>query len=259
MKAFRLAIAFLTVLPIGPASSAGEPRSPFSASRAYFPLVGLLLGALIAGLDALLRLALPPMLTAALLVVALAVATRALHLEGFLDACDGLLGGQTPERRLEIMRDPHVGAFAVVGGICLALTKWASLAALPPPLRLPVLLLFPCVSRWGMTLVMGLFPYARDQGLGAAFDPGRGRWQLVAAGGTALAAGALLAGGLGLALLAVATGVAWLLGLWVRRLLGGLTGDTYGAVNELVEVVVLVLAVALSGTGGLLFAGPVLG
>lgn len=259
MKAFRLALTFLTVLPAGPAVSAEQPQATFSASRAYFPMVGLLLGALTAGLDVLLRLALPPTLTAALLLVALTVATRAFHIEGFLDACDGLLGGQTPERRLEIMRDPHVGAFAVVGGVCLVLTKWGSLAALPPTLRLPVLLLFPCLSRWGMTLVMGLFPYARYQGLGVAFDPGHGRWQLVAAAATALAAGALLAGGLGLALVAVATGVAWLLGLWMRRLLGGLTGDTYGAINELVEVVVLVLAVALSGTGGLLFAGPLLG
>ena len=108
-------------------------------------------------------------------------------------------------------------------------------------------------------MAIGLFPYARERGLGIAFDPGRGRWQLGVAGATALTAGALLAGGLGLVLLAAATGVAWLLGLWMRRLLGGLTGDTYGAINELVEVVVLLLAVALSGTGALLFEGPVLG
>ena len=249
MRGFLTATAFLTALPVGP------HQGDLAASRAYFPLVGLLLGGLIAGLDVLLRVALPLPLTSALLLAALVAATRALHVEGFLDTCDGLLGGQTRQRKLEIMRDSHVGAFAVVGGVCLLLVKWTALTAVGPPLRLPLLLLFPCLSRWGMAVVIGLFPYARDQGLGAAFRPGHGGWRLAVAGGLALAPSLLLAGGLGLVLLAVATGLAWLLGWWMSRMLDGLTGDTYGAVNELVEVTVLVLAAALSGAGPLLFRG----
>ena len=253
MRGFLTAMAFLTALPVGP------HQGDFAASRAYFPLVGLLLGGLTAGLDVLLRLALPLPLTSALLLAALVVATRALHVEGFLDTCDGLLGGQTRRRKLEIMRDSRVGAFAVVGGVCLMLVKWTALAAVGPPLRLPSLLLFPCLSRWGMAVAMGLFPYARDQGLGAAFRPGHGGRRLAVAGGLALAPSLILAGGAGLVLLAVATGLAWLLGWWMSRMLGGLTGDTYGAVNEILEVTVLVFAAALSGAGPLLFPGLLTG
>ena len=98
-------------LPVAPRGTA-----PTASARAYFPLVGLALGGILAGLDFAAREALPPLVVGALLLLALLLLTRALHTEGFLDSCDGLFGGYTPERRLEILRDPHVGAFAVIGG-----------------------------------------------------------------------------------------------------------------------------------------------
>lgn len=256
MRAFRVALGFLTILPVAPRQ---QSERAFVASRAFFSLVGLLLGGVLAGLDLLLRQALPIELVGALLLAALVVTTRALHLEGFMDACDGLLGGHTPEERLKIMRDPHVGAFAVGGGICLVLAKWAGLVALPPSARLAGLLLFPCLSRWGMSAAMAWFPYAREQGLGSAFGAGRGRWQLLVGGAVALGASLLLAGGAGALLLATATALAWLLGRWMSGPLGGLTGDTYGAINELLEVAVLVVATALWATGTLPFPSPLLG
>ncbi|MCH7512221.1 MAG: adenosylcobinamide-GDP ribazoletransferase, partial [Chloroflexi bacterium] len=86
-----------------------------SDSRAYYPAVGLLLGLLLVGVDIGARELFPVHLTAALLLAVLVVATRALHLDGFMDMCDGLFGGYTKERRLEIMKDTNVGAFAVAG------------------------------------------------------------------------------------------------------------------------------------------------
>ena len=119
MKSLRLAISFLTVLPVAP-----DHSGPMAPARACFPLVGLGLGGILAGLDIAARQVLPLPVVGALLVAALLVLTRALHMEGFLDTCDGLLGGRDRESRLAILRDSHVGAFAAIGGACLLLLKW---------------------------------------------------------------------------------------------------------------------------------------
>ena len=210
MKGLRSAIGFLTILPVAPRKSA----EGLSAAGVWFPAVGLLLGAMLGTIDLLLRpgtlifwtdsfpgvvqgvtdadtvrpgiqilwtgsspavLEMPPLFVGVVLVGAPAVLTRGLHLDGFMDTCDALLGGYSRERRMEILRDPHVGAFAVVGLVCLLLVKCAALGAIPSESRLWVILLFPCLSRWAMPAVMGLFPYARSEGLGTAFLPGSGR------------------------------------------------------------------------------------
>ena len=250
MKGFRAAVGFLTILSVSPPHPAG-----LAFARGYFPLVGLMLGAFLAGLDLLLteHLFLPqgvylssgrsPLLVSAILVVSLVVLTRGLHLDGFMDTCDGLFGGFSRTRRLEILRDSQVGAFAVVGVVSLLIIKCAALASLFQPLRLPVLILFPCLSRWAMLLLMEIYPYARAEGLGVAFLGRRGRLQLYFGLACALIASLVAAGILGLVLLLAASLLAWVIGAWASRMLGGLTGDVYGAVNEVVETAVLVLAV----------------
>lgn len=255
MKGLRLAISFLTVLPLW----RGEAMSGLAPARAYFPLVGLLLGGALAGTDLVLQPVLSPLASGAVLVAALLVLTRALHVEGFMDTCDGLLGGYTRERRLEIMRDPHVGAFAVVGAVGLLLVKWTTVVGLPASVRLPVLVLFPCLSRWAMLVAMEAYPYARSQGMGAAFRQGRKAAQLTLGLTTALVASLLLAGSAGALMLALATALAWGLGRWMAGLLGGLTGDTYGAVNELSEVAILLVASALAVAAPAVFSWPLLG
>ena len=90
----------------------------------------------------------------ALLLLALLLLTRALHTEGFLDSCDSLLGGYTPERWLEILRDSHVGAFAVIGGTGLLILKWTLLASMPDNVRVGLLIVFPYISRLGMLFTM---------------------------------------------------------------------------------------------------------
>ena len=234
MNSLRLAIGFLTVLPLAPGNAAR-----MGPARAYFPLVGLGLGGILAGLDLVARQALPTLTVSVLLVIALLVLTRALHTEGFLDSCDGLFGGYSREKRLEILRDSHVGAFAVIGGASLLLLKWSLVAGIPDEERTALLVLFPCLSRFGMLAAMGAFPYAREQGLGTSFQEGRRRWQMAFGFATAATAGALLIGLAGLVLLGIAVAAALLIGAWVTRLLGGMTGDTYGAVNEVGEVAVL--------------------
>ena len=251
MNGLRLAIGFLTVLPLAPSSPAR-----LGPARAYFPLVGLALGGILAGLDFVTRQALPPLAVSALLVVALLVLTRALHTEGFLDSCDGLFGGYDRARRLEILRDPHVGAFAVLGGASLLLLKWSLIAGLPDEERTALLVLFPCLSRSGMLVVMEALPYAREHGLGTAFEDGRSRWQVAFGLATAIAASGLLLGFAGLVLLGTVAIVALGMGRWLTGLLGGMTGDTYGAVNEVGEVVVLLTGIVLFHLAAGLFLTP---
>ena len=283
MNGLRSAIGFLTILPLAPS---GAPGSLVSA-RGWFPLVGLLLGLILASLEILRMLMLQAgssgwygyaplpvtypvflnytiLLWSVLLVVILVVLTRALHLDGFMDSCDALLGGFDRERRLAILRDPNVGAFAVIGVVCLLLIKVLTIAELPPAIlvppgiavlppegwsvRIPMLLLFPCLSRWAMLLTMELHPYVRSNGIGTAFFDGeqrRVRWHLILGFTFTLVVSAALAGMVGIVLLAAACAVAWGTGAWATRLLGGVTGDIYGAVNELTEVVVLLMVLML--------------
>ncbi len=243
MRDLRLAIGFLTVFPLAPG---GEAK--MGPSRAYFPLVGLALGGILAGLDFAARQALPPLVVGALLVAVLLVLTRAIHTEGFIDACDGLFGAFSPSRRLAILRDTHVGAFAVIGGAALLLLKWSALSSIPAEIRSGLLAVFPCLSRLGMLSTMAAFTYAREQGMGAAFRAGTS-WRQVAFGlAVAAAASGLLLGVAGLVLLAAAVAMSLGLGRWITGMLGGMTGDTYGAVNEVAEVAVLLTGIALFST-----------
>ena len=251
MNGLRSALAFLTILPVAPQGPGG-----LATARGWFPLVGLLVGVILAGIDLLLHWGyplfnddyngFPPLLSAAILAVTLVALTRALHLDGFMDCCDALLGGFTRERRLEILRDSHVGAFAVAGAACLLLVKVAALVSLPSAGRVWLLLVFPCLSRWAMLVALELFSYVRREGIGVPFQRQGGRWQLLVGFLVALAVVVAFSGPAGLALMAGATAVALGLGAWASRLLGGVTGDVYGAVNESAEAVTLVLAAVLA-------------
>ncbi|HEX5269595.1 MAG TPA: adenosylcobinamide-GDP ribazoletransferase, partial [Gemmataceae bacterium] len=239
------AFQFLTVAP----PLVRRPFTPEELGRSvgWFPLVGLLLGGLLAGLNWSLGFLFPPGVTAALLLAAWVICTGALHLDGFLDSCDGVFGGHTPEVRLRIMRDERAGAFAVIGGILLLLVKYAALTANPE--RLPALLVAPVIGRWGMALALVAFPYARPEGLGRAMKDHAGAAQLVVASAVAGAAAAALAGlvpggwraALALPLGGVIVGAG---GAFVLRRLPGLTGDVYGALCTLAEAAVLLLFVA---------------
>ena len=251
MRSLRLAIGFLTVLPIAPGGSAR-----MGPARAYFPLVGLALGGVLAGLDFVVGLALPPFVVGALLVAALLVLTRAMHTDGFLDTCDGLFGGYSRTERLKILRDTRVGAFAVAGGVSLLLLKLTLMASIADEIRAGLLAVFPCASRFGMVATMAVFKYAREEGLGTSFQDGRSWWQVAFGFATAAAAAGLLLGFAGLILLGAAIVVSLGMGWWFTRLLGGMTGDTYGAVNEAAEVVILLLGIVLFGVSTGMYQTP---
>ena len=212
----------------------------------------MLLGLLLAAVEKAGSLVFPPALTAAILVAVAAVATRGLHLDGLMDSCDGLFGGYTPERRLEIMRDSHVGAFAVLGASCLLLLKYGALVSLLSQDGLEpawVLVLYPTLGRWAMVLQLGAFPYIRSDGLGSALHQGGAKTATGIAAVTAAAISVAVAGISGVVVMAGLSLAAWAMGVGMTRLLGGLTGDTYGATNEVIEATAVVAVIALLPLG----------
>jgi adenosylcobinamide-GDP ribazoletransferase len=211
----------------------------------------VLLGVVLALVDVGLRsLGVPSLLNSTLLVVLLLVLTGALHADGLMDTCDAVFGHATPERRLEIMRDPRAGAFGVVGLVCVVALKIASVDALSPWVRPGLLVLAPTLGRWSIVLVATVFPYGRPDGLGAPLKNAATPLVLVLASLLPLIGCALL-GPLGLLAGGLAGVTALIVGRWLVSRLPGLTGDCYGAVCELVETVVWLggaLAIAAAST-----------
>lgn len=228
------------------------PRA-LASSAAFFPPVGAALGAALGGLGLLVEGALPPGPTAALLLTAGALLTGGLHLDGLMDTADGVLGGRTPERRLEIMRDSRVGAYGMIAAGLALLGQYACLAELGGRERLLGLVVALTLGRWAMALALGLFPAARADGLGAAHraegSPGPAALATLGALLLVTLAAAASATGPAASRAAVATGLALLVvlggGGWLSGRLGGLTGDTYGAICVLAETAALYAAVAL--------------
>lgn len=246
---FALAWRLLTSVPLPwlPA----DPQRPAGRAAAYYPLVGLGLGLLLAGAGWLLYRLLPPGLAAALLLAVWAGLTGLLHLDGFMDACDGLLPPRDRARRLEIMKDSRVGAFGVVGGVLLLLVKYNALAALPGRPRLALLVVVPVLARWAITWVMAAYPLARAEGVSVFFRAGLGRAQVVIASVTTAVVTLVALNWPGLALWALAWLVASLVAGLAMARINGLTGDVYGAVGEITETGLLIAAVA-AGQAGLL-------
>jgi adenosylcobinamide-GDP ribazoletransferase len=238
-KKLLAAAGFLSVLPLPGSkrffSADVVDASPLSGGE-YFPLVGALLALLLAGVTLLLAPLFPQLILAALLVVGLVVLTGGLHLDGLMDSCDGLFGGLTRERKLEIMRDSRVGSFGVLAGVCALLLKFACFASLDQH-GLPAVLMVTLPSaRWALVLALRLFPGARASGLGATFRQDITPRKLTLACVLTLALVLFSAQLAGLLVWSVMTLTALALGAWITRQLGGLTGDTYGAIAESAEI-----------------------
>ena len=234
------AFQFLTIFP----TLIKRMFTPQEMGRAagWFPLVGVVLGTLLYAVNYAARLVFPGSVSAALTLLAWVVFTRAFHLDGFMDTCDGLFGGWTPERRLEIMKDSRMGAFGAAGGALVLLLKYTALAA---SLDMgPALVISATLARWGMALAIFAFPYAREQGLGREIKDNAGWLQIILATCIALIVIWFVTGIMGLIAFALAGLTLWLGARYILRLIPGLTGDSYGALCEGIELVVLLFFAA---------------
>jgi adenosylcobinamide-GDP ribazoletransferase len=244
-RSFLFAWHFLTAVPLSRAHHEPLPGE-LAGSFVWYPVIGLLLGGLLAGGDLLLSSVFPASIVNLLLIVLLVAVTRGLHQDGLADFLDGLAGGRTPADRLAIMRDGRIGAIGATGLILALGLRYAALLALPPDVRLPALLCLPAVGRWAMTVGALSAPYARAEGgLAAPFLAHLSFRHVLLATGLVAAPLLWLLGPSGAAAsLLLAAGAARAGTALARRMLGGITGDTLGATNEVVEVVFL-LAVPL--------------
>jgi adenosylcobinamide-GDP ribazoletransferase len=229
MNDLRTALGLLTIFPI-------RGQSISARALAYYPLVGLLIGVLLMCTHFLLRLVLPNLAAAALLVAVWALLTGALHLDGFSDACDGLFAAATRERRLEIMHDVHLGAFGTVGLTWLVITKVVFIAGVS---NFIPLLLAPILGRWALVYA-ATYPTARSEGMAVLFRTGLTRRVILVASISA-AILAAICGGFGLAAFLTAFIMATFIARFAQNRLGGLTGDVYGMICESVELGVLLI------------------
>lgn len=254
MKSLVATLGFLTRLPLSRhwLSGGWEPM--------WFPLVGGTIGLLLAGVARVAGpslLALPEPVLAWIVVLVWVWVTGGLHLDGLMDTVDGLSSGTAPEQALEIMRDSRVGAMGVMAALLLLIGKFASIMTLATdnmPALTWCLLVIPLWARWGMSLALSVFPYARKEGMGSLVAKkglaSRWRSQLVAIVTAVAWTGILVGVGwtswraalpviLSITVITLVVGAGW------SSRFGGLTGDMYGALNELSETFALLLGVIL--------------
>ena len=236
LKGFIGALRFLSIFPFGGrAAEEGLQRA-----AGFFPLAGLCIGGFLSLLDRLfLFLGFPALLSAALLVCALAFITGAMHLDGLADTADGIFSGKDKDGILTVMRDPHTGALGTTAVVCDLILKTALLASLNGHSREAALLFMCVLSRWSAVPAMALFPYARTEGKAKVFIASlRGR-ALYSASLQALLFSLLLRGAEGVLFYAGVFLLTILSGKFYLRKIGGITGDTLGAQIEISELLVL--------------------
>ena len=237
-RSFVISLQFLTLFPVrvrGPLST-GE----LGASLVYFPLIGALIGGILALAGSALTTVGSSLLAAAIVVAFGLVLTGLLHFDGLLDAVDGLFGGTNIEDRLAIMRDSRVGSFAVAAGACDVLIRLAAVNVLLDLGAFGAIVWAAAVSRFAMAYAVSAFKPARDSGFSVNFRAGAKALTVTLAGLNTLVMGYAAVGPASLALLVGALVLAHLAGMLAVSKVGGLTGDIYGAVNEVVEVAALV-------------------
>ncbi|MHC1744409.1 MAG: adenosylcobinamide-GDP ribazoletransferase [Syntrophobacteraceae bacterium] len=242
-----LAFSFLTLIPIPSRWLASVTTSDLARSFAVFPFVGFTLGVILTVPAWLLADTGSSLLHATMLASLLCFLTRALHLDGLADVADGFGGGYTPERRLEIMKDSRTGAFGVAAIVFLVALKISALDVLISRHTWGLIAFGPLVGRFAMVVSAYGSHYARKEGgLGQSFiDYISGTHLLTASLCTAILS-LLLAGAASLLPLAAVLCFVCLARFTSRHMIGGLTGDVLGAINEISETLAWTVLALLS-------------
>lgn len=250
MKDFITALQFLTRINLVRQDEVSAES--FGRSVKYFPLVGAIIGGLLAAFNHVAGGHLYLHVLAASIIILEIVLTGALHCDGLMDTADGLFSGRSRERMLEIMKDSRVGANGVVAFACYLLLKWSLLLdLLSVGHGTAALFLMPVVGRFAMVVGITAFPYARPDGIGKAFAQYAGRDTLYFAAALTILL-TLTVGKTAVIALGVGVGSGVLLARYATARLGGLTGDIYGAIAELSGLAVLLTFTFLREWGVLL-------
>lgn len=273
---FLLALQFLTRVPV---TVKGQVTAEDMArSMAWFPFIGLLLGLAAAAVHGLASMVFTGPVSDFLAIALVIIITGNMHTDGLMDTADGIFSGRPREGMLEIMKDSRVGAHGVVAGVLVILAKFVLLGQLPAEAKAPALILAPVLGRWAQVYGAAVFPYARTGGGTGSFTDTVGRRELFWASLTVVTVivGALFAfqmyilAGAAALLGSFATDSSFIIGVlldsailavlvfagnaglarYIAGKLGGLTGDTYGALSECIEVLVLMGLLILFNNAG---------
>jgi len=245
VKRFLTALGFLTKIPIPKKLAVTDEN--LAQSMAFFPIVGLLLGLILAAANTALIPFLPNRLINLILVLLSVFLTGALHLDGLADTVDGFCAKtKNKEEILNIMRDSRIGAMGVIALVLLILFKYEALNCIPAQFKNTALVLMCSISRWSHVLASYFSKYARvGEGLGRSFvgNIGRGNFCLAAASVILISLAAWFPKGALISLLASAT--AWISMKYIHKKIGGMTGDTIGAISEITEILTLLIVLMI--------------
>ena len=251
MRSLLLAIGFLTTVPVRVNDAA---MSEVGRAAMWFPIIGFFMGLMLGAVHLVLLQFFAPLLAAALTVVLWITFTGGLHLDGLADCCDGLFVSASPERRLEIMRDPRVGSFGVIGLVLIIALKILAISSIDFRSfqnfgslnfgSLPIFVLALTISRW-LILVVARQPQARANGIGAEFARGITRRTILIAAivPMLLVIVGLVAWQVWVAIIA-AHAITFFVIRFAHARIGGVTGDVIGLTVEISEVIILILFAA---------------
>lgn len=238
------AIQFLTVIPFPKSFTGGEKE--LEKCMPFFPVVGLLIGIIIAAFDHVMGFMLPLLPASVMTAIAMTAISGGLHMDGLADTADGFFSARPRERILEIMRDSRTGVMGVLAVVFVIVLKVSILISLPPPFRPGIIVLMPLAGRCSFVVMMTVLPYARREGgLATAFGVGKSWVNVLWTSAFLLAAGWLAGSWMGLAASISALLMAALFSVYCFRKIGGYTGDTLGAGCELTEIIPAIVAVVL--------------
>jgi len=238
-----LATTLLTRIPL-PVPADAMPSELARAQRA-FPLVGAMIGLIIGLIDrSLLAMGVPPLAAAALTLGAGAALTGALHEDGLADVGDGFGGGRDRAAKLAIMRDSRIGTYGVLALLVGFSARLSALASLPVSLVIPALIVAHTLGRAVIPVLAANMPFARDDGLGkSAGRPELSSVIIALLLAIVIALLCLSPKDSLLAMFFTAIAVSVVAALTWRQI-GGVTGDVFGATEQVVEAAVLITLAA---------------
>ena len=245
MKRLLIALQFLTIIPFKIKGKVDD--NDLGRSLIYFPIVGLLIGLFLVGIT-YISASLPPLVTSALILISWVVITGGIHLDGFADTCDGFYGNRPKYDILRIMRDSRVGTMGAVGVTLILLFKFAVLSSIRSEDLWKVLIIAAVFARWSQTFACATSKYARDEGKAKSFIEYSQKRDLIIGGIFTLAVSVLLMSLKGVVLFFISLVPVLALIYYIKRKIGGMTGDTIGAVNEIAEVCILIFGLILIGS-----------
>ena len=239
-----LAIQFLTIFPL---RIRKMDEKDLAGSMAFYPLVGVFLGTILTGMAGFFHLFLPPILMVLFLLLFWTIFTGGLHLDGVADTLDGFIGGKNREATLSIMRDSAIGTMGTLGIFFVLALKGAALfsfedrGGVTPPLLGLILIFVLATGRYLMVLGAFVSRYPHAEGAGKSYIGKIPLPVFLTASLLMLLVAVVTLQLKGLFLLLTALGWSALWILYCRRRIGGMTGDTLGALAEVSEAVLLVL------------------